>query len=144
MRKGILLVEDNGDDETLALDALYEHVEPSQINVVRDGAEALDFLFAQGKYQYRQNSPLPVVVMLDLSLPKISGVEVLKQIRANPVTSLQPVVVLTSSTEEKDKLSCYRFGANSFISKPVHFDEYNRTLAKVGVYWAHVNEAAKH
>lgn len=136
----ILLVEDNPTDAELALRALKKHNLANRIEWVKDGAEALDFLFGRGKFADQQNSPLPRVVLLDLNLPKLNGLEVLKALRADPRTAALPVVVLTSSREEKDMVAAYRLGVNSFVSKPVAFDEFAKTVADMGFYWLLVNK----
>jgi two-component system response regulator len=131
----ILLVEDNSDDEMLTLRALRRNEITSNISVVRDGAEALDFLFAEGAYTDRDPSNLPAVVLLDLMLPKIGGLEVLRRLRANDRTKLLPVVVLTSSDEQRDMVDSYHFGANSYVRKPVEFSEFSDAVSELGVYW---------
>jgi two-component system response regulator len=137
--KLILLVEDNPDDEELALLALKQGKILHDVVVARDGAEALDYLFGTGSYAGR-DVRLPQVILLDLKLPKLSGLEVLERIRANPATALIPVVVMTSSSEEADLLSSYRLGANSYVRKPVGFEAFSDAVQKVGVYWLLVNQ----
>jgi CheY-like chemotaxis protein len=136
----ILLVEDNPTDAELALRSLRKHNLANRIEWVKDGAEALDFLFGRGKFAEQQNLPLPRVVLLDLGLPKVNGLEVLKALRADPRTSALPVVVLTSSKEEKDMVAAYQMGVNSFVSKPVAFNEFAKTVADMGFYWLLVNK----
>ncbi|BCB28046.1 response regulator [Sulfurimicrobium lacus] len=136
----ILLVEDNPTDAELALRSLKKHNLANRIEWVKDGAAALDFLFGRGKFAEQQNFPLPRVVLLDLGLPKVNGLEVLKALRADPRTSALPIVVLTSSKEEKDMVAAYRLGVNSFVSKPVAFDEFAKTVADMGFYWLLVNK----
>ncbi|MEN6586723.1 MAG: response regulator [Sulfuricella sp.] len=136
----ILLVEDNPSDAELALRSLKKHNLANRIEWVKDGAAALDFLFGRGEFANQQNSPLPRVVLLDLGLPKVNGLEVLKALRGDPRTSALPVVVLTSSKEEKDMVAAYRLGVNSFVSKPVAFDEFAKTVADMGFYWLLVNK----
>jgi two-component system, response regulator len=137
----ILLVEDNPDDEALTLRAFRKNNVKSEVYVVRDGAEALDFLFRQGKYSGRDRS-LPQVVLLDLKLPKLNGLDVLRQIRAHPVTKLIPVVILTSSKEEQDRISGYTLGCNSYVQKPVDFVQFTEAAQQLGVYWLVLNEPA--
>ena len=140
MAKTILLVEDNPDDELLALRALRKNGIQEGITVVRDGAEALDFLFARGAYADRTADQLPAVVLLDLNLPKLNGLEVLKQLRANDATKYLPVVILTTSTEERDMVEGYHFGANSFICKPIDYDQFIQAIEQLGRYWLLLNE----
>jgi len=133
-------VEDNPKDELLTLRALKKCHLANEIMVVRDGAEALDFLFAKGDYADRDMDNLPTVVLLDLKLPKIDGFEVLRRIRADERTRLLPVVILTSSDEEKDILAGYEMGANSYVRKPVAFSEFGIAVASLGRYWLITNE----
>ena len=135
----ILLVEDNPDDEELTVLALKQGKLVNDIIVARDGVEALDYLFGTGSYAGREVR-LPQVILLDLKLPRLSGLEVLDRIRANPVTALIPVVVLTSSSEEDDLLTSYHLGANSFVRKPVGFQAFSDAVRKVGLYWLLLNE----
>ena len=137
----ILLVEDNPTDAELALRALKKHNLANNVEWVKDGAAALDFLFRRGDYALRKNAT-PQVVLLDLRLPKVDGLEVLKQMRANEHTRLIPVVVMTSSGEERDIVASYQLGANSFISKPVAFEEFVKTVGDLGSYWMQVNKVA--
>lgn len=134
----ILLVEDNPNDAELALHALKKHNLANRVEWVKDGEAALDFLFHRGGYAERSNT-LPRVVLLDLRLPKVDGIEVLKQLRGNPETRELPVVVLTSSKEERDVIDTYKLGVNSYVAKPVAFDEFARTVAELGMYWVLVN-----
>ena len=136
----ILLVEDNPNDAELALRAFKKHNIANRVEWVKDGEAALDYLFHRGAYA---NSPqgLPRVVLLDLRLPKVGGIEVLAQIRANPATKLLPVVVLTSSKEESDLVTTYQLGVNSFVVKPIDFDEFSRVVVELGMYWVLVNRA---
>ncbi len=136
----ILLVEDNPDDVELTLRALKQYNIRNQINVVRDGAEALDYLFATGTYSDRDTTAMPAVVILDLKLPKVDGLEVLQRIRADEQTKLVPVVILTSSTEEQDMINGYKFGANSYIRKPVDFTQFVEAARQLGLYWLVINE----
>jgi len=139
-QKTLLLVEDNPDDEALTLRALKKHNLANDIVVARDGQEALDYLFAQGAYSSRDINQLPQVVLLDLKLPKIDGLEVLEQIRANPVTRNVPVVILTSSNEEQDILRSYDLGANSYVRKPVDFAQFIEAARQLGMFWLVLNE----
>ena len=139
--KMILLVEDNPDDEALTLRALKKNNIGNELVVVRDGAEALDFIFCQGAYAERNPRDMPQVILLDLKLPKIDGLEVLRRIRANENTKLLPVVILTSSKEEEDRLKGYSLGANSYVQKPVDFDQFIGAVRQLGLYWLVLNEA---
>lgn len=136
----ILLIEDNPDDEALTVRALKKNNIANEIAVARDGQEALDYLFGSGKYADRDISLLPQVVLLDLKLPKIEGLEVLKQIRSNPQTQRLPVVVLTSSNEERDIITSYSLGANSYVRKPVDFEQFLEAARQLGLYWLVLNE----
>ena len=138
--RSILLVEDNADDEILALRALEENQILNRVVVVRDGAEALEYLFATGKYAGRDAADLPSVILLDLKLPKIDGLEVLRRIRAHERVQLVPVVILTSSKEETDLGNSYRRGCNSYIRKPVDFEQFVEAVRQLGLYWLMINE----
>jgi two-component system response regulator len=138
--KTILLVEDNPDDEALTLRAFQKNKIRNEVAVVRDGAEALDYLFCRGAYASRDPGALPAITLLDLKLPKVDGLEVLKQIRANPSTRLLPVVVLTSSREEQDLINSYALGANSYIRKPVDFNQFIDAVRNLELYWLVLNE----
>jgi len=138
--RSILLVEDNAQDEMLMLLALNKVALANRIDVVRDGQQALDYLFAQGEYSARKPEDSPAVVLLDISLPRLSGLEVLEQLRASPITKLLPIVLLTSSDEEKDRLRGYEHGANSYVRKPLDFGAFAETVARLGVYWIATNE----
>ena len=134
----ILLVEDNPNDAELALRALKKHNLANRVVWVKDGEEALDYLFHRGAHAATP-SGLPRVVLLDLRLPKVDGIEELKQVRGKPETHELPVVVLTSSKEERDVIDTYELGVNSFVAKPVAFDEFSRVVAELGMYWVLVN-----
>ncbi|MBD2743437.1 response regulator [Coleofasciculus sp. FACHB-1120] len=137
----ILLVEDNPDDEELTLLALDESGISYNIVVARDGVEALDYLFGTGKYADRDIYNLPAVVLLDIKMPKIDGLEVLQRLRANELTKLLPVVILTTSTEKQDLLKGYSFGCNSYIRKPVDYVQFMTAVRQLGMYWLLLNEA---
>ena len=139
--KIILLVEDNPSDVELTERALKKHNISNELVIARDGKEALDYLFGTGTYAGRDKIESPAVVLLDLKLPKISGLEVLKSIRANEFTKLQPVVILTSSDQEADMLSSYELGANSYIRKPVDFNQFAEAVRNLGLYWLVLNES---
>lgn len=136
----ILLVEDNPDDEELTIVGLKRSGVLNQVNVVRDGEEALNFLFAEGAYRDRDPKDIPALILLDLKLPKLGGFDVLHKIRANPATSCVPVVILTSSSEEEDVVASYKMGANSFVRKPVEFDRFADAVRQLGLYWLLINE----
>ena len=140
--KIILLVEDNPDDEALTLRALRKNNIGNELVVVHDGAEALDFLFCSGAWSERDPNDKHQVILLDLKLPKIDGLEVLRRLRENPETRLLPVVILTSSREEQDRLTGYQLGANSYVRKPVDFNEFVEAVRQLGLYWLVLNEAA--
>jgi CheY-like chemotaxis protein len=137
----ILLVEDNQDDMDLALHALRREKLANHIFVARDGEEALDFLFCRGAFANRSFDSPPKLVLLDLKLPKIDGLEVLKQVKSDPRTKTIPVVIMTSSKEERDLVAGYNLGVNSFIQKPVDFDQFRETVKNVGLYWLITNQA---
>src|SRR6266566_465882 len=138
--KAILLVEDNPDDEALTLRALKTNNIHNDVVVARDGAQALDYLLGTGAYAGRNIRELPAVILLDLKLPKIDGLEVLRRVRADEHMKLLPVVILTSSKEEQDIISGYRFGCNSYVRKPVNFDEFVQAARQLGLYWLLLNE----
>jgi len=138
--KHILLVEDNPDDVELTLRAFKKNHIMNSLHVVTDGAEALEYLFGTGKYAGRDTSRQPTVILLDLKLPKVDGLEVLKAIRADERTKLLPVVVLTSSKEEMDIMNVYANGANSYIRKPVEFEKFIEAVGQLGLYWLLLNE----
>lgn len=135
----ILLVEDNYRDEELALLSLDEYNLANKVEVVRDGEEALDFIFRRGAYADRDPSN-PKLILLDLKLPKVDGLEVLREIRSNPETKNVPVVVLTSSKEDQDIKECYELKVNSYIVKPVDFDQFTKSVKELGFYWVLLNE----
>ncbi len=138
--RAILLVEDNRDDEALTLRAFKKHNITNQVVVARDGAEALEYLFGTGRYAGRDMELMPQLILLDLKLPKVDGLEVLRQIRADDRTRLLPVVVLTSSTEERDLVESYRLGANSYVRKPVDFTQFVEAARQLGLYWLLMNQ----
>ena len=138
--KDILLVEDNSSDVKLTKRALEQNQITNALIVVEDGAEALDYLFATGRYAGRNVRDLPAVVLLDLKLPKIEGLEVLQKIRANALTRRMPVVILTSSSQEEDMIASYDLGANSYIRKPVDFKQFTEAVRILGMYWLLLNE----
>jgi two-component system response regulator len=138
--KIILLVEDNPDDEALTLRALKKNNISNHVIVARDGAEALDYLFGAGQYSGRDANLTPQVVLLDLKLPKVEGLEVLRRLRANESTKLLPVVILTSSNEEQDRINGYDSGANSYVRKPVDFNQFIEAVRQLGLYWLILNE----
>ena len=137
--RAILLVEDNPDDELLTLEALEANRVGNKVIVARNGVEALDYLFGEGAYAGRDVMDLPAVVLLDLKLPKIDGLEVLRRIRADERIRLLPVVILTSSNEEEDRIKGYSLGANSYVRKPVDFDEFVKAAGQLGLYWLLLN-----
>lgn len=140
-RQTILLVEDNANDEFLTLRALKKYNIANNVVVTRDGAETLDYLFANGEHAGRDTRDLPVLMLLDLKLPKVDGLEVLRQVRASELTRCLPVVILTSSNEEKDVINSYELGTNSYVQKPVEFDEFIDAVGHLGLYWLMINEA---
>jgi two-component system, response regulator len=138
--KAILLVEDNADDEELTVRALKRNNVTNELVVARDGVEALDYLFGTGKYAGRNTAILPGLVLLDLKLPKIDGLEVLRRIRADERTRRMPVTMLTSSKQEQDVIRSYDLGANSYIRKPVDFNQFSDAVRQLGLYWLMLNE----
>jgi two-component system, response regulator len=137
----LLLVEDDPNDVELTLRALRKHHLANKIHVARDGEEALDFLFCRGPHVNRTCNGLPKVVLLDLKLPKVNGLEVLKQMKEDPHTRLVPVVVMTSSREQRDMVEGYRLGVNSYIQKPIDFAQFQSTIEELGYYWLVVNQS---
>ncbi|EGV18465.1 response regulator [Thiocapsa marina] len=137
--RAILIVEDNPQDERLMLRSLRKAMLANTLDVVRDGQQALDYLFAEGEFAARDGE-LPAVVLLDIGLPRLSGLEVLERLRADPRTRLLPVVILTSSDEESDRLRSYASGANSFVRKPLEFAAFAETVAHLGNYWLLIND----
>jgi len=141
MNKGtILLVEDNPGDETLTLRAIKKNRIINPVKVCHDGVEALDYLFCTGDYAKRNVKDVPAVILLDLKLPKVDGLEVLRQLRSKEITKLIPVVILTTSSEEKDIFNSYNLGANSYIRKPVDFVQFSEAVKQLGLYWLLLNE----
>jgi len=141
--KHILLVEDNPDDEALTLRALKKNNILNEVIVARDGAQALDYMFAEGAYADRDINNLPEVILLDLKLPKVDGIEVLSRLRANEHTKKTPIVILTTSNEDIDVAKCYESGANSYIQKPVDFDQFMEAVRQLGMYWLLLNQSAQ-
>lgn len=140
-KKVILLVEDNPDDVTLTIRTLEKNHILNEVVVANDGIEALDYLYGTGKYADRDINVMPVIIMLDLKLPKMNGLEVLKHIRQNKRTQLLPVVILTSSDEEVDLVESYKLGANSYVRKPVNFSRFSDSMHQLAMYWLILNEA---
>lgn len=136
----ILLVEDNPNDVELTLRALKMNNLVNNVHVVKDGEEALDFMFCRGGYEDRKDAAFPKVILLDLKLPKVNGLEVLKELKSKPKTQFVPVVVLTTSREEKDMIESYKLGVNSYIIKPVDFQKFIESVADIGLYWLLLNE----
>jgi CheY-like chemotaxis protein len=139
----LLLVEDNPQDLELALLALREANPATRIHIARDGAEALEFIFCQGPYATRQITDTPKVILLDLKLPKIDGLDVLKRIKGDPRTKMIPIVVLTSSREQRDVVESYQLGVNSYIVKPVNFERFTDAVRNLGLYWQNLNQPPK-
>ena len=137
----LLLVEDNPEDLELALRALRQANLANRIHIARDGAEALDFIFCEGAHATRRFTQVPKVILLDLKLPKVDGIEVLKRIKGDPRTSMIPVVVLTSSKEQNDVVESYRLGVNSYIVKPVNFEQFTEAVRGLGLYWLLLNQS---
>lgn len=137
----ILLVEDNPNDAELSLYALRKHRIANRVHHSRDGAEAIDYLFGEGAYRGKNIEETPKVVLLDLKLPKVDGLAVLKRIKSDPRTRHIPVVILTSSSEERDIVNCYRLGANSYLVKPIDFEQFSESVRQLGFYWVQLNES---
>jgi CheY-like chemotaxis protein len=141
--KRILLAEDDENDVDLTLTALGENFLANEVDVVRDGQEALDYLLRRGAYAQRPPE-LPVVILLDIKMPKVDGLEVLRQVRADPALRTLPVVVLTSSREEQDLVRCYQLGVNAYVVKPVAFEAFSKAVRELGVFWGLINEPPPH
>lgn len=139
MTDRILLVEDNVDDVELTLIGFRRSHISNEVVVARDGAEALDFLFGTGKYEGQPADPLPVLMILDLNLPKVPGLEVLRQVRGNPRTRLIPTVVMTTSAEESDVIESYNLGANAYVQKPITFEDFHLAAGRLGLFWLVTN-----
>ena len=136
----MLLVEDNPHDELLTLRALRKVNLGNQVEVVRDGQQALDYLFRQGEFANRTGTELPAVILLDMNLPRVGGLDVVERVRGDARTRLVPIVMLTSSDEQRDRLRSYQSGCNSFVRKPVEFSELAQTVAQLGIYWVATNQ----
>ncbi len=136
----ILLIEDNEDDVKLTQMAFKENNIKNELVIIYDGAEALDYIFCKGAYSDRDINNIPVLILLDIKLPKVDGIEVLRKIRANKRTKLIPVVILTSSNEEKDIINGYSLGCNSYVRKPVNFNDFSTAMKHLGLYWLVINE----
>ena len=139
----ILLVEDHPDDEELTMRALAKNNIMNEVVVARDGVQALEYLFGTGAYAGRDMNVMPQIILLDLKLPKIDGLEVLRRLRADDRTKFLPVVILTSSKEEQDVMKSYQLGANSYVRKPVDFQEFTKAVQQLGLYWLILNESAQ-
>ncbi len=137
----ILLVEDNPTDAELAIRALRRGRISNEIQLLKDGAEALDFMFCRGDYTHRQITNQPKVILLDLKLPKVSGLEVLRQLKSDPRTQMIPIVVMTSSAQDSDVIESYKLGVNSYIVKPVDFEQFNKAVEQLGFYWVLINRS---
>ena len=140
----ILVVEDNPDDVELLLRALRKNNIANDIVITHDGAEALDYLFCTGAYADRDKTAMPRIILLDLKLPKLNGLQVLERLRADERTMLTPVIILTSSKEEQDLISGYKTGANSYVRKPVNFNQFVEAVRQIGLYWLLINETPSH
>ncbi|GBO52886.1 two-component system response regulator [Pseudanabaena sp. lw0831] len=140
----IVLVEDNPADAELAIRALRRGRIANHIELLQDGAEALDFIFCRGAYAHRQITDHPKIILLDLKLPKVSGLEVLRQIKADPRTQIIPIVVMTSSAQDSDIIESYKFGVNSYIVKPVDFEQFNKSVEQLGLYWVLMNRTSNY
>ena len=141
--KVVLLVEDSPDDVELTLRAFRKYNIMNEVVVASDGAEALDYLFCTGRYASRDTNNLPEIVLLDLKLPKVDGLEVLQRLRADERTKHLPVVILTSSNEERDLIKGYKLGANSYVQKPVEFTQFSEAVGRLGIYWLLLNKSPK-
>ena len=141
MSKSMLLVEDNDQDEQLILRVFRKLHLTDRVQVVRDGQQALDFLAAEGDFSHRKHAALPAVVFLDIGLPRLNGLEVLRRLRSEARTSMLPVVMLTSSDDQRDLHNCYVSGANSFVRKPLGYSEFSTVLAQLSGYWLELNQA---
>jgi CheY-like chemotaxis protein len=139
--KVILLVEDNSDDVKLTMRALKKNNIKNEVVVAQDGVEALEYMFGEGKYAGRDTTVKPQVVLLDLKMPKMDGLEVLQRLRSDKRTHLQPIVILTTSSEDKDRVESYKLGVNSFIRKPVDFNQFAEAVQQLGLYWLVLNES---
>ncbi|EKR93040.1 response regulator receiver domain protein [Leptospira santarosai str. CBC379] len=136
----ILYAEDNPQDSELTLRSLKRHNLTNQVKLVRDGEEALEYLYATGRYVNRDKTQLPSLILLDLKMPKVDGIEVLRRVRSEEFTKMLPVVILTSSAEEKDIVESYRLGVNSYVVKPLDFDKFSEVASEIGFYWILVNQ----
>ncbi|ALO26666.1 MULTISPECIES: response regulator [Leptospira] len=136
----ILYAEDNPQDSELTLRSLKRHNLTNQVKLVRDGEEALEYLYATGRYENRDKAQLPSLILLDLKMPKVDGIEVLRRVRSEEFTKMLPVVILTSSAEEKDIVESYRLGVNSYVVKPLDFDKFSEVASEIGFYWILVNQ----
>ncbi|EMJ96448.1 response regulator [Leptospira alstonii] len=137
----ILYAEDNPQDSELALRSLKRHNLTNQVKLVRDGEEALEYLYATGRYEDRDKTHLPSLILLDLKMPKVDGIEVLRKVRSEENTKMIPVVILTSSAEEKDIVESYKLGVNSYVVKPFEFDKFSDVASEIGFYWVLVNQS---
>ncbi|MDI7230250.1 response regulator [Leptospira santarosai] len=137
----ILYAEDNPQDSELTLRSLKRHNLTNQVKLVRDGEEALEYLYATGRYVNRDKTQLPSLILLDLKMPKVDGIEVLRRVRSEEFTKMLPVVILTSSAEEKDIVESYRLGVNSYVVKPLDFDKFSEVASEIGFYWILVNQS---
>ncbi|AVQ11177.1 Response regulator receiver domain protein [Leptospira santarosai] len=137
----ILYAEDNPQDSELTLRSLKRHNLTNQVKLVRDGEEALEYLYATGRYENRDKTQLPSLILLDLKMPKVDGIEVLRRVRSEDFTKMLPVVILTSSAEEKDIVESYRLGVNSYVVKPLDFDKFSEVASEIGFYWILVNQS---
>lgn len=137
----IILVEDNPHEAELAIRTLKKHNLANKLFHIDDGEEALDFIFSRGKYESRTNIPQPRLILLDIKLPRVDGLEILRQIKANPTTRMIPVVMLTASKEERDVIESYQLGVNSYLVKPVNFESFTKAVAELGFYWLLLNQS---